>query len=210
MKTRDILSALVNVQLSGLYSPFEIEWAQDDVNADLYYFLVGDTNLKGYLNTYMNAHGRISPLFANASFMQSTSVHLFLYYNAQTGDVVSMSCGSGAGKLSLPGIKDSTGFNTIKYSVTEIENACAAFVMAGTIVPSNSQNTAQAQQRWASVYSKSVPEDTVRINLSELNKNSACDCGAHKCGYADDEVWGHAQWCKVNEFYSKNPGGRSE
>jgi hypothetical protein len=28
---------------------------------------------------------------------------------------------------------------------------------------------------------------------------SLCDCGGHKCGYRDDELHGHATWCKLND-----------
>jgi hypothetical protein len=33
-----------------------------------------------------------------------------------------------------------------------------------------------------------------------FERKSACDCGAHKCGYKDSELHGHAGWCKLNEI----------
>jgi hypothetical protein len=33
------------------------------------------------------------------------------------------------------------------------------------------------------------------IKVSKIK--SLCDCGGHKCGYRDDELHGHANWCTL-------------
>lgn len=33
-----------------------------------------------------------------------------------------------------------------------------------------------------------------------VTRKSPCDCGAHKCGYKDNELHAHARWCKLNEL----------
>lgn len=36
--------------------------------------------------------------------------------------------------------------------------------------------------------------------FAEVVRTSQCDCGAHKCGYKDDELHAHARWCKLVEL----------
>jgi hypothetical protein len=38
-----------------------------------------------------------------------------------------------------------------------------------------------------------------KVTTVKAEKNSDCDCGGHKCGYRDDELHGHATWCKLND-----------
>jgi len=46
-----------------------------------------------------------------------------------------------------------------------------------------------------------LDEGTVTRLAEELKPlyRGQCDCGGHKCGYRDDELHGHARWCRLVE-----------
>jgi len=52
-------------------------------------------------------------------------------------------------------------------------------------------------------FKQMVEDEKFEWNFTEIKIDrvkSACDCGGHACGYKDDELHGHANWCKLVEL----------
>lgn len=46
---------------------------------------------------------------------------------------------------------------------------------------------------------ESIPPHEV-THLCTITRKSKCDCGGHKLGYTDDQLFGHGTWCKLVEL----------
>lgn len=60
------------------------------------------------------------------------------------------------------------------YGIVDIEDAVKRILLSNNV-----------QSSWAGSVSYSTPVA------------SRCDCGGHKVGYKDNELFGHAHWCKL-------------
>lgn len=157
----------------GSYANCNIRSHEDDQKPDFWYLIMVDKVVQ-YPGTYVNFHGQISAQFLLDPTLTALSVQSLFTIDDKSGDITSHFIGHG--KLHLPGIANSVG---IKYGIVDIEQSVAQYLK--TSLPTS--NVAKAI-------------DYVKVTIQEA-MSPQCNCGARKLGYKDDELHGHARWCKL-------------
>lgn len=173
MNLTRLTNALNQLTQSGPYSTFKFHSYEDDQKADFWYFFLTKTGLQ-YPGLYLNMHGQISATCLLDPTLKSLDVQALFTLDNKTGDITCHHIGHG--KLHLPGIANSSG---MKYGIVDVELSVTQFL--------NHLPTGQCPVTFKVEEVKPWP----KIKLYE------CDCGAHKCGYRDDELHAHARWCEL-------------
>lgn len=174
MSVMQLETALRSVLKAGPYANCRIVSCPDDQKQDFWYFMLVENNLQ-FPVTYMNIHGSLSAQFLLDPALKSLDVQALFTLDAKSGDITSHFVGHG--KLHLPGIANSSG---MKYGITDIELSVKQFM---SHLPTGKCPVVQF-----------TISDEVMARALE---RAGCDCGGKKLGYRDDELHGHAQWCKL-------------
>lgn len=183
MSLSRLLAALNQLPQSGSYAQCKVISHEDDQKSDFWYILLVNKNLQ-YPATYLNLHGALSATFMLDSTLKSLDVQALITFNSTTDDITVHHIG--VGKLHLPGIANSSG---MKYGIVDVELSVSQFIQH---LPTTCPAVAMA--------SMVKPVGTIEFEVSKDLKVGVmpqCDCGGHKTGYRNDELHGHARWCKL-------------
>jgi len=177
-----LLACLRNLLTNQNFNGHDIYNYRDDSKHDFYYIILAkpsvDKNIVKYLNASMelSAQWLLDPVIA-----KSNDLECLWTVNDSTGDI--QSHWIGYGRLKLPGI-----VNAIQYSLSDLETAVNQYM----------QNTVAGWHGYLPIGDGNDLEMEDEVTKPIM----ICDCGAHKCGYADTDLHGHGSWCKVHEVYS--------